>query len=119
MKVVHTAAGSFLTGTELADSMMQYALALSIKRQSATVSVPIVDVDGNEQRAEVLIGHSHTMWTTTTSSRLSELNEPPTRDALSHSAALLKRSKVVPVTYERADVPDYDHGLDVEFWPVA
>ncbi len=56
MKTVVTALGSFPTGTEIADAVTGYALALSRSRTVDVVDIPFVAADGSGGRVELQIG---------------------------------------------------------------
>ena len=62
MKTVVTTLGSFPTGTEIADAVTGYGLALSRARTVDVVDIPFVAVDGSAGRVELQIGwHSETV----------------------------------------------------------
>jgi hypothetical protein len=56
MKHLTNRAGSFLTGTEIADAVMQYALQLARQRDVDLVEIPFVAADGAIRRVELTIG---------------------------------------------------------------
>ena len=56
MKTIITASGAFLTGTEIADAVTAYALALSRVRALDVVDIPFVARDGSHRRAQFRIG---------------------------------------------------------------
>lgn len=56
MKHLTNRAGSFLTGSEIADAVMQYALQLSRQRDVDLVDIPFVGADGGIHRVELTIG---------------------------------------------------------------
>ena len=56
MKTIRTAGSSFLTGTEIADAVMAYGLALARVRELDIVDIPFVTADGAITRAEFRIG---------------------------------------------------------------
>lgn len=56
MKTIRTTCGSFLTGTEIADAVTAYALALARARDLDVVDIPFVRDDGSVNRAEFRIG---------------------------------------------------------------
>ena len=62
MKTVVTTLGSFPTGTEIADAVTGYGLALSRARTVDVVDIPFVAADGSAGRVELQIGwHSETI----------------------------------------------------------
>lgn len=56
MKTVITPSGAFLTGTEIADAVTAYALALARVRALDVVDIPFVASDGSLRRAQFRIG---------------------------------------------------------------
>ena len=66
MKTVYTNGGSVTTGTDLADSLLDYALALSRERRVAAAELPAIDGHGLIQRVRMLLGAGIPLWTMTT-----------------------------------------------------
>ena len=56
MKTIVTTTGSFLTGTEIADAVTAYGLALARARRSDVIDIPFITADGSESRVELRIG---------------------------------------------------------------
>ena len=56
MKTIRTAGGSFLTGTEIADAVTAYGLALARARDLDVVDIPFVTEAGSVSRAQFRIG---------------------------------------------------------------
>ena len=56
MKTIRTTCGSFLTGTEIADAVTAYGLALARARELDVVDIPFLTDDGSVNRAEFRIG---------------------------------------------------------------
>jgi hypothetical protein len=56
VKTIRTTNGSFLTGTEIADAVTAYGLALARARELDVVDIPFVTDDGSVNRAEFRIG---------------------------------------------------------------
>ena len=56
MKTIRTASGSFLTGTEIADAVTAYGLALARARDLDVVDIPFVTEAGSVSRAQFRIG---------------------------------------------------------------
>jgi len=108
MKILSTRAGSFLTGDDVADAVLDYDLALSRRRTVALVSVPFLD-HAHERSAQFVIG-----WNANVSAvsheefDRDELHAPDTVSAFRARAAALG-----PVHAEPFD--DFD--LIVGTWP--
>lgn len=58
MDRIHYAGVSFLTGTDIARALLDYAQALAQVGGSATVDIPTVNDDGSRGRSEFLVGPS-------------------------------------------------------------
>jgi hypothetical protein len=56
MKTLNTQHGSYLTGNEIADAVMHYALVLSKERDIDIVDVPFLSDDGVIRRVQLTIG---------------------------------------------------------------
>jgi hypothetical protein len=56
MKTIVTTSGDFLTGTEIADAVTAYALALARSHALDVVDIPFAAPDGSIQRAQFRIG---------------------------------------------------------------
>ncbi|MFF1635590.1 hypothetical protein [Leifsonia sp. NPDC058248] len=54
------------TGTDLADSLLDYALALSRERRVALAELPVIDLHGRVQLVRMLLGVGVPLWTMTT-----------------------------------------------------
>ena len=82
MKRIFHPGGSIVTGSELADAVMRYAEALSNRRETDVVDIPVVGEDGSPGRAQFLIGASSQLVSVTSADRALELIEATTTDAL-------------------------------------
>lgn len=56
MKTIRTSCGSFLTGSEIADAVTSYGLALARACELDVVDIPFVAADGSVNRVEFRIG---------------------------------------------------------------
>jgi hypothetical protein len=56
VKTIVTSTGSFLTGTEIADAVTAYGLALARARRSDVIDIPFITADGSVSRVELRIG---------------------------------------------------------------
>jgi len=100
MKLLSNRAGDFLTGTEIADAVLQYDLALARARTVDLVDIPVVSDAGG--RAQFLVG-----WLTDTASTAAddlgeELVDPGTVIDLYHQAARIGVVRALPFTPEEA-----------------
>ena len=88
MKKISNAAGSYLTGTAIADAIMEYATALWNQRRVAFVDIPFVNGQGVIERAQFLIGWANQIATVSARAIGSELREPETEQNLRKEAKL-------------------------------
>jgi len=58
MDRLHYAGHSVITGTAIAEALLDYAQALAQATGSATVQIPTVNDDGTPGRSEILVGPS-------------------------------------------------------------
>ena len=65
MKSVHINSDSVTTGDELADGLLDLALALSRERRVEVAELPVVDRSGIVQQARMLLGVGIPLWTMT------------------------------------------------------
>ena len=56
MKRVITGSGVFLTGSEIADAVSSYGLALARVRAMDVVDIPFLEADGSRHRVQMRIG---------------------------------------------------------------
>lgn len=82
MKRIYHPGGSIVTGSELADAVMLYAEALSKRRETDVVDIPVIAADGVPGRAQFLIGSSSQLVSVTSADGEHELTETATTQAL-------------------------------------
>jgi len=82
MKRIYHPGGSIVTGSALADAVMLYAEALSNRRETDVVDIPVIAADGSHGRAQFLIGSSSQLVSVTSADGESELTEAATTQAL-------------------------------------
>jgi hypothetical protein len=56
MKLLTSRNGSYLTGNEIADAVMDYGLALARRQELDVVDIPFVGTDGDICRVQLMIG---------------------------------------------------------------
>ena len=99
MKTIGTAFGAFLTGTEIADAVTAYGLALARIRALDVVDIPFVAGDRSVQRVQLRIGWMVEILVTSDGRTVDELIEPDTiLDLISKSRALAQRRDATPAT---------------------
>lgn len=82
MKRIFHPGGSIVTGTVLADAVMLYAEALSNRRETDVIDIPVITDDGSPGRAQFLIGASSQLVSVTSAAGADELVESETADSL-------------------------------------
>jgi hypothetical protein len=103
MKKISNAAGTFLTGTALADAIMEYATALWNQRRVAFVDIPFVNGQGVIERAQFLIGWANQIATVSAGTVGAELREPETERVLRSEA----RRTIGVINAQPVESPDY------------
>ncbi|GAA3202501.1 hypothetical protein [Microbacterium terregens] len=78
MKTIVTAGGSFLTGTEIADAVTGYGLALAKLRDLDVVEIPFIAANGMIHRVQFRIGWQIDLSVTFEDKVEEELVEPDT-----------------------------------------
>lgn len=120
MKLIATKTGRFRTGSELADAVMHYALALTRRRRVDLVDVPVVAADGSQARAQFPVGWQSDISTISLPEPLEpedELTEVDTAIDLYTRAELVGVTRARPLTLQElrsdaaAGYDDYEIGL--------
>lgn len=80
MKEISAGARTFVTGTEIAEAVLRYGLALARHQQVDVVDIPVAAADGGTARAGFTVGWraDTTTLTTTLADDTEELTEPST-----------------------------------------
>ena len=76
MKRLHIGGQSVLTGDDLADALLDFALALYESGRVESVALPIVDEGGEPQQARLLLTPALAMWATTVPDGEKEPTDP-------------------------------------------
>lgn len=108
MKRIFHLGGSVVTGDDLADAVMHYAEALSIRPQVDVVDIPIIDDTGLIGRGQILIGGAGHLVCVTAETVQPELLEPETVDILRHKELVGMASGRASWTGEGLDAPQFD-----------
>ena len=116
MKLLINRLGSYLTGDDLADAVINYGLALARQRQLDLVDVPYRRHDGSIARVRMTVGwRSDTSAVEFASSRAAhddELVEPGTTLAMYDKAAAVGVTRATPFSAAEAAQLDWD----VDLW---
>ena len=82
MKLLETAHGYFVTGSEIADAVIQCHAERAAAFQIDTVEVPIVDGLGVRGSVRILVGGPYAIASATIASPLPELSDPEALDRI-------------------------------------
>ena len=93
MKLVIYAGGEYLTGDDIADSLMEYSEALGSAGSAERVTIPIREVDGAESTAEFLVGPASQIVVKSVETGGDELVDEHTVNRLRALTLRLKRTK--------------------------
>jgi hypothetical protein len=105
VKTIITTSGEFLTGTEIADAVTAYALALARARALDVVDIPFVAPDGSQHRAQFRIGWHERTAVTSDERQVEELVEIDTILDLHAKSRLTTLARDAGVRGSRADIP--------------
>ncbi|BDV31242.1 hypothetical protein [Microbacterium terricola] len=89
-RITYTAE-SFLTGSDIAHALLDYAQALAETGSAATVEIPTLQDDGTVSRAEVLVGPSSQLMATRVSGNFDEIVDHTLVEYLTKEADRLRR----------------------------
>ena len=105
MKRIFHAGGSVVTGSDLADAVLQYAERLSTRGQVEVVDIPVQGDGGQLGRAQFLIGAASQLTSVTSPASTRELVD-------SDITAGLRRKALAPMAMAVAQVGWTGDGLD-------
>jgi hypothetical protein len=95
MERIHYAGDSLLTGTDIARALIEYANALAMAEQSATVEIPVQLPDGTIGRANFLIGPASQLVSQTETSSFDEVVDPALVERLTRETGRLRPARPV------------------------
>lgn len=104
MKTIVTAYGSYSTGTELADAVTGYGLALARDRAVDVVDIPFVTAGGRIARVQLRVGWLSDMSAVTVDGARDELLEDATLLTLMEQTEALECPRGFPLVEE--DIED-------------
>lgn len=119
MHRIHYAGDSFLTGTDIAVGLLDYAQALATAGTSATVEIPTVADDGTPGRSLVLVGPASQLVADAEASPFDEVIDPVLVERLKErSIEVRRRSSATPAVAPGKGDPTGDWredwgGLDI------
>lgn len=117
MDRIHYAGGELLTGSAIADAIVDYAAALAARRSAASIDIPIRARDGSTARAHLLIGPASQLLSEPVETDLDELVDDELVSRL--RAATTALSTVRPLVEAADSGFDDDGGRDTDEldWP--
>lgn len=93
MKTIMTAYGSFTTGTELADAVTRYGVALARTHAVDVVDLPFTAADGMASRVQLRVGWLCDMATVSRQEARGDLEEDDTVRALRERTEFIERRR--------------------------
>ena len=99
MKIVTYAGGEYLTGDEIAESLMEYSEILGSLGDAQRVTIPIREADGTDGTAEFLVGPASQLVVKSVHVEGGELVDQETVDGLRARTARMKRTTAGGVTH--------------------
>jgi hypothetical protein len=116
MERIHYAGGALLTGTDIADAIVDYAAALAGRSAAASVDIPVRTATGGVARASLLIGPASQLVTEVVESEFDELvDEDLVMRLRTATAALMSTRPLVGGTATDEEIDDAD--TDELEWP--
>lgn len=100
MKLLINRNGSYLTGDDLADAVMDYGLALARNREMDIVDIPFLASDGSVGRVQLTVGWNLDTNSTSAADANHELVEPETTQALNAKADSIEALHAHPFSPE-------------------
>jgi hypothetical protein len=117
MERIHYAGGVLLTGSEIADAIVDYAAALAARRTAASVDIPVRTADGRTARAHLLIGPASQLVTEPIDSELEELVDEELVARLRNATTALSSTRPVVGRDATDEIDDADTD-DLEWPPI-
>ena len=116
MQRIHYAGGDLLTGTDIADAIVDYAAALAGRRTAASIAIPVRTATGGVARAHLLIGPASQLVTEAVESEFEELTDEELVGRLrSATTALSSTRPLVGGSATEDEIDDAD--TDELEWP--
>jgi hypothetical protein len=78
MERIHYAGDELVTGSEIAEALMEYAAVLAQQRTAASIDIPVVHADGSIGTASLLLGPASQLVT-------EPVDEEPGKEVTDHS----------------------------------
>ena len=118
MQRIHYAGGDLVTGTDIADAIVDYAAALAGRRTAASIDIPVRTPTGGVARAHLLIGPASQLVTESVESEFDELTDEELVSRLrSATAALSSTTPLVEGSANEDEIDDADTD-DLEWPPI-
>jgi hypothetical protein len=116
MERIHYAGGELLTGSDIADAIVDYAAALAGRSAAASVDIPVRTGTGGVARAHLLIGPASQLVTEVVESEYEELVDDDLVMRLrAATAALTSTRPMVGGTTSAEEIDDTD---ELEWPPI-
>jgi hypothetical protein len=112
---VHYAGHSVITGTAIAEALLDYAQALAQAGGSATIQIPTLNSDGSRGRSEILVGPASQIISDAEASEHEELTDESLVAYLREQAVVVRTHGISPATAVIPDDTEYrDEWTDLE-----
>lgn len=103
---------SLLTGTAIAQALLDYAQALAEVGSSGTVEIPVLDANGNAASARLLVGPASQLVITTIDTALAEIEDA---ELVAHLESITKELRAIggPAQHPHVEaVPPSAHSIE-------
>ncbi|ARC58542.1 hypothetical protein AS850_15750 [Frondihabitans sp. 762G35] len=108
MELIHYADGSIMTGSAIAQALLDYAQVLASRGSAATVQVPTRMDDGTLGSATFLLGPASQIVAVTTTSPFDEVEDAALVERLETETARQRGAAVRPEEQQEFDVQEGD-----------
>jgi hypothetical protein len=119
MEQIHYAGGVLLTGSDIADAIVDYAAALAARRTAASVDIPVRTADGRTTRAHMLIGPSSQLVTEPIDSDFDELVDEDLVSSLRSATTALANTRPLVGRVGADDAMDAADTDELDWPPIS
>ena len=105
------AGDELLTGSEIADALLDYGQALALNGTASKVEIPTLDPDGSRSTTTVLVGPASQIVAKSADTEFEELRDPAVVADLRARTRALRPNPSAPPMVSGSDVPDWVEDL--------
>ncbi|MGR0319054.1 hypothetical protein [Agromyces sp. ZXT2-3] len=118
MDRIHYAGGELLTGSAIADAVIEYAAALASQRTAASIDIPIRAADGTTAHAQLLIGPASQLLSEPVETDQDELQDEDLVTRLRAATTALSTARPLVGRSDNGGLDDSGDTDDLEWPPI-